>query len=487
MLFRSCQDADVAFTEGHLVLASGIIGHISIRDVLNVTDHTVEHFSHFPVAYPLKTYDAHSVAVTLFKHFCTYGAFDTLASDPGSAFTSDVVNHMLQWLGQTHRLSLIGRHESNGCEGSIKQFLRHLTTLVMDERLHDEWGGDTVLPWINFMLGSYPTSETGGYTPFQLKYGTEDARAFRLPTGTLPEPGEQCAALIKSLDTNLAIVREKSRELQAKIALERAAHDAAVSAYEPGDLVLWNPREHSRQAKATKLTPNFLGPYRVVRQVKNDIEVRHVVLNTEHVFHVDRLKPFVGSLEDAIRVAKDDQNQYFIQSINWYTGNPFKRSSLTFNVTFEDGTVDVPYSADLAQSQQFQDFVAATPALFPLRFTAVDALKEIAALNKLAITTLEIGQTAWLNLRYYDHQNLAWYDSLGFPDKSKTYVVPIKTTKWTNKQHTKIDARVPLMSHTIDLTTYAVQAFVFTSTPDPAHAVVLTDADKSVLLSKSNL
>ena len=75
------------------------------------------------------------------------------------------------------------KHESNGCEGSNKQFLRHLRTLVNDERVIDRWSDDTVLPLINFVMADFPTSETGGLTPFQLKYGSQDAERFRLPKG----------------------------------------------------------------------------------------------------------------------------------------------------------------------------------------------------------------------------------------------------------------------------------------------------------------
>ena len=106
----------------------------------------VEHFSHFPQAYPAKDYSADTVAHTLFRHICTFGLFDQLASDPGSAFMSDVVKQLNDYLGIHHKVSLVGRHESNGCEGSGKQFLRHLRTLVMDERLRDRWSDDTVLP-----------------------------------------------------------------------------------------------------------------------------------------------------------------------------------------------------------------------------------------------------------------------------------------------------------------------------------------------------
>ena len=58
----------------------------------------VEHFSHFPVAYPVKSFDADTVAAVLFKHFCTHGKFEEIASDQGSAFMADVVQQLNGWL-----------------------------------------------------------------------------------------------------------------------------------------------------------------------------------------------------------------------------------------------------------------------------------------------------------------------------------------------------------------------------------------------------
>ena len=49
----------------------------------------------------------------------------------------------------------------------------------------------------NFPIASYPTEETGGYTPLQLKYGTEDARYFSLPDQLELEPGARATRLIK--------------------------------------------------------------------------------------------------------------------------------------------------------------------------------------------------------------------------------------------------------------------------------------------------
>jgi hypothetical protein len=417
----------------------------------------VEHYSHFPHAHAAKDYSAETVAIALFKHFCTFGVFDEIASDPGSAFMSDVVKELNRWLGIKHKVSLVGRHESNGCEGSGKQFLRHLTTLVCDERLQSEWSSDTVLPLINFHLAAFPTSETGGLTPFQLKYGTQDASFFKLPD-ELP-PGQQMSDVLRLLDANLKIVRAKSLEFQQALAAERRSKDGPPQSYEPGDLVLWNPRESPSDFLNVKLSPNWLGPFEVVQQMKNDVQCKHLVLRTVAVLHVSRLKPFLGSREEAYRVAKLDHNQYEIVSVDSFTGNPHLRSTMTFTVTFEDGTITMPYGADLAGSAQFEAFVQSRPELFPLRFTAARAKEEIRKINRLAIASVVPGDTVFVNLRYFDDMNSTWFDDLHLPESAKTYVAECCFTRWSSNRR-KIFGRFPVFPDTEHcFTTYEVQAF----------------------------
>ena len=86
--------------------------------------------------------------------------------------------------------------------------------------------------------------------------------------------------------------REQGGDMLApdqEFAAERAAADKNISTYEPGDLILFNPRERPTDHLDTKLSPPWLGPYQVVQQVKNDISVRHIVLQSTAVLHVDRV------------------------------------------------------------------------------------------------------------------------------------------------------------------------------------------------------
>jgi hypothetical protein len=419
----------------------------------------VEHFSHFPQAYAAKEYSGETAARVLFRHFMTFGVFDELASDPGSSFMSEVVSQLNQWLGVRHKVSLVERHESNGCEGSGKQFIRHLKTFVSDERMTHRWSDDTILPLINFEMASFPTKETGGLTPFQLKYGTQDAKYFMLPEPL--EPGAKCHELLKRLDEDVRTVREVSKNLQEALAAERAAESELVPRYEAGDFVLWNPKETPCSHLETKLAPTWMGPYEVVEQVKNDVECVHINLRTCNKFHVSRLKPFFGSREEALEVAKLDRNQFFIVAFNYFYGNPHKRTSLVFNVTFEDETKDVEYNRDLASSSQFDEYVKREKFLFPLRYGTVKQAKTaMAAVNKRPIENCEPGDMVFLNLRYFDAMDRMWFDSLKLPEKQKVYVFEARLIQWSSPARLHVVLVPVLTQRRITLGTYDFQSCV---------------------------
>ena len=411
----------------------------------------VEHYSHFPQAYPAKDYSADTVAHTLFRHICTFGLFDQLASDPGSAFTSDVVKQLNDYLGIHHKVSLVGRHESNGCEGSGKQFLRHLRTLVMDERLKDRWSDHTVLPLVNFFMASFPTSETGGFTPFQLKYGSKDAGYFKLPTEL--SPGQRSSEFIRKLDQDIQHIRQLSSQLQAKIVAERSAGNDLVRQYVAGDLVLWDPRENPCDKLPSKLDSNYVGPFEVVKQEHNDVTCRHVVLEAVKVLHVSRLKPFFGSLQDAIEVAIHDKDQHNITEIQWYKGNPHVRTSLQFGILWDDGFQERDYDADLASSQPFQEFVKSRKELYPLQFNVKEAKQAIRKIRKEPVTTVTVGSRGYISLRIFDGIDRAWYDGLALPQQSKLYVVPYVCQKIVRG---RAQLFIPILNVTIICDNYEV-------------------------------
>ena len=247
----------------------------------------------------------------------------------------------------------------------------------------------------------------------------------------------QASAILKLFDEDLKIIRELSITAQNELVAKRRSKDAPAAHYEHGDLVFWNPREKPTDFLASKLSPNWKGPYEVVTQHKNDVECRHIVVQTLHFFHLDRLKPFFGTYEQGLALAELDHNQFALSSINFYIGNPHKRTSTNFNVTFFDGdVVDKDYSPDLADSQQFKDYIMSKPYLFPLRGSVKHMAPQIAKMRKLVISDVTIGTRLHLNLRFFDLTNMSWYDRLHLPHPEKTYVIEIEAIRWKNNTHT---------------------------------------------------
>ena len=90
------------------------------------------------------------------------------------------------------------------------------------------------------------------------------------------------------------------------------AGDKEVNLYQEGDFVLACKRE---KMNSMKLMPRRLGPYKVLRQYKNDVLVRHMATMEELEYHVDELLLFIGSEEEAKEAALLDNDMHYIHSM----------------------------------------------------------------------------------------------------------------------------------------------------------------------------
>jgi hypothetical protein len=255
---------------------------------------------------------------------------------------------------------------------------------------------------------------------------------------------QRAHAYIQLLDKNLRVLLDISKRHQADVVAKRAAKSLAPekqNMFQPGDLVLFqlNPDDHL----PTKLTPKFRGPYEVIEQKKNDVRCRHIILGDVKEFHVTRLKLFTGSREEAMRVAMVDNDQYTIVRIAAYRGDPLTRTTMEFEVHFADGSVVwLPWSKDLFDTVQYEEFCRSRPELAPLLYSAKDASDKIKEINKTAITEVQPGDTAYVDLRSY---GATWYSRLPLPDKDHTrYLLQYRYGGFANRGCTKIKASCPL-------------------------------------------
>jgi hypothetical protein len=416
----------------------------------------VNHFTKFTGLYPSPTRDAVAAATALFQHFCHYGLVDSIISDPGSEFTNDILSHLHKWLGIRHVFSLVDRHESNGVEGTNKQILRHLKALVFDERNKHRWSHPTVLPIIQFILNDTDSSETG-VKPFAAHFGSHDQRYFHLPDGEETTDMAHLPLYVQQLDQDLRALQTISQKFQQQLLAERLApnHTPAHHQFQPGDFVLFQASDHMLPSK---LSPRYSGPFEVISQDKNDVLCKHLVVGSVHTFHLERLKLFFGSRDDAFRTAMLDHDQHVVDRIISYLGDPLTRTSCDFEVVFADGTVLwLPYSKDIADTAAFETFVRSRPELFPLIYSAAIASRRVASLRQQVLESIQPGDRVFVHLRSFGQ---AWYRTLSLPDLAHIdYFLEHKYTSWSNRKHTRIKLLCILTEEEFEVDQVFVQCY----------------------------
>jgi hypothetical protein len=109
--------------------------------------------------------------------------------------------------------------------------------------------------------------------------------------------------------------------------------------YQPGDLVLYDTLYDDKARQSAKLDSRYKGPYEVLRQVKDEVKCRHLALGSIKQLLVERLKLFVGSKDDAFKLAMEDADQFLVNRITAWKGNPAVRTEMEFEVLFSDNDI----------------------------------------------------------------------------------------------------------------------------------------------------
>jgi hypothetical protein len=128
-------------------------------------------------------------------------------------------------------------------------------------------------------------------------FGTKDAEFFRLPD---KDSGDWHLEWLTTLNDNLKALREITDKIQQELMAERKSVNAPAASrneYQQGDLVLYNSLHDDKARRSAKLDSKYKGPYEVLRQVKDEVEVRHLALGSIQWLLVERLKIFVLALK----------------------------------------------------------------------------------------------------------------------------------------------------------------------------------------------
>jgi hypothetical protein len=303
-------------------------------------------------------------------------------------------------------------------------------------------------------------------------FGSDADTYLRLPAD-LPDLS-RVNEYVRLLNDNLSHIRSVSKQFQDALVKERTApNDAGVNEYVPGDFVLF--MDDASVSRETKLSPRFKGPYLVILQRKNDVECKHLVQLTVHTFHVEKLKRFIGTQQEASDAALADQRQYLIDRIIAYAGDPMKRKTMQFLVRFLDGEeLWLPYSPDLVNTEAYQDYIMQLKPLRVLQCSVHELTRRIAQFNRTPITDVRPGMEVYVDLRCYGWD---WYDLLDLPDKHVlTYVVKYVYRDYVGANRTKIKAYCPIFDETFTVANHFVMTYGSDVVFDSATMILIDEA-----------
>ena len=135
-----------------------------------------------------------------------------------------------------------------------------------------------------------------------------------------------------------------------------------------------------------KLSPKFSGPFLLLSQTGNDVTCKNLITESINIFHVSRLKLFVGTSKEAYSCALRDNNQYTIKSILAYRGNPLIRTSMSFHVLFDDDSlIWKHWNNDIFTTIPYENYCRSLPQLHPLLTTLSMSAIEIKRIKKLLL------------------------------------------------------------------------------------------------------
>ena len=142
-----------------------------------------------------------------------------------------------------------------------------------------------------------------------------------------------------------------------------------------------------------------------------------------------------------------------IEAFHAYIGDPSKRTTCEFEVSFQDGSLLwLPWSEDIFRTVQYESFCRENKELYPILFTLAESKKRIKAIRDLPITDVKYGTTVFISFR-----NLCpyWYDGLELEDPYHiTYVVALTYGEWTKKNSKRhISGDIPIFKqhyHSLD-------------------------------------
>lgn len=242
----------------------------------------------FSIAIPLPNQEANTIAHAFATRIvCQYGIPDSIVTDQGSNFMSEVFKETCRLL-KIKKIHCSSYHPQSN--GSLERSHRTLVEYLRHFLNQDLTNWDEFLPYAAFTFNTTPHTSTK-FSPFELLYG----RKAKLPTSITKSPeviynyddytNELKARMQHSHEIarkNLLSSKEKSKEYYDK--------NIKQLKLKVGDKVLLR-NEEKKAGKTKKLQSLYKGPYEVIT-IDSDVNCTIKINKKLIKVHMNRLKKF---------------------------------------------------------------------------------------------------------------------------------------------------------------------------------------------------
>ena len=382
----------------------------------------VNHFTKYIYLYKTKSADATSAANAVLMYMAMFGPIQHIIHDPGSNYMSKVMEELNKHLGLRRKVSLVDRHESNGVEPFNKQVKRHLSSLIYDSNYEKEWDDDAFIACLMDNLNNLPRVQTGGYTSMELVYGLPLPQGMGYGLGkTRKDDNTEYTQYMNKLRTYQEVIKRASDAYIAKETekvKQKNDEKDLTNKFHKGEWVLIRQKNHEKG----KLDLPWKGPYIVISHMGNDVSLYDEVQQTEvNKEHVDNVKSYLGSAEQALDAARSSAKESEIQKILYHEGDPNRRNSMTFILQYRDGSISPPLVYGLVKcTAALEQYAKDNRDLLPLRYESAAAWQKSQQAYKYNMKQKYYkGQKIYIDIRCRDCIPADYYIRKDIPDKMK--------------------------------------------------------------------
>jgi len=287
-----------------------------------------DYATRYPEAVPLQNIDAGTVAEELVKIFARVGVPSELLTDQGANFQSQLLKELYNLL---HVDAICTSPYHPQTDGLVERFNQTLKDMMRKFAAQEGKDWDKMLPFLLFAYREVPQESTG-FSPFELLYG----RDVRGPLDVLKETWVPDKRSNQNVLLYVFLTRERmeaigscvQENLKAAATRQKVWYDrnARERTFQAGDQVLV-----LLPTSSSKLTAQWLGPYRVERQLG---KVNYLVYmqdrkKKQRVFHTNMLRKWHSPASSVLlaQVAAEEMEPEEIPTWNDIEGGQARISS----------------------------------------------------------------------------------------------------------------------------------------------------------------